>query len=147
MVGWRFGLLATGVRRDLGDLHVLELRQIHADGVVEEQFALLMEDHDADRHHRLRHARQREQRIGGHRRLGRRIDLADSLEVSELPTPGNRDDHARNASLFDLTLECRHNARKALGREADRGGICARERVLAIGMGSSGQRHHQRGRA
>jgi hypothetical protein len=140
-------LLAIGISRDLANLHVFELRYIRADRIGNRELALLVEHHDSNRYDRLGHAGDREDRIVRHWRLGRRIQRAERLEISELTAPRDRNDRPRQASFLDLTFQRGAYTPEALGRKSDRRGVGAWQRILTVRVGSSGERRHHNGSA
>ena len=70
-------------------LHVGEFREVLRHRVVDQQPALLMQLQAGDRRHRLGHRGDVEDRVRPHWRAGRLVEIAISLEMDELASPGD----------------------------------------------------------
>ncbi len=126
------------VARDrLGDLHVGELGQELRYGIAEQQAPFLGEHHDADRHHRLGHRRDREHRIRPHRRAGGLVAEAIALEHRDFAMPRDADHRAGDHAGRDLAVDGLANATEPARIETEFGG----GRPLQDCAGSRGGRH------
>ena len=94
--------------------------------------ALLVELQGADRHHRLGHGGDVEDRVARHRGAGGLVAIAEGLEIDELAAP--RDGEHRAGQLFarDLGIDRLADQGEALGGHADLLRLCPRQRISGI---------------
>jgi hypothetical protein len=76
-----------------------------ATGIVEGELAVLDQHHRSDRGDRLRHRIQTENRVRGHRQLGRDVANPEIFEVDRLPVLLDQHDGARNLAGRDLVAD------------------------------------------
>jgi len=92
--------------------------------IVEQQFAVFHQHHDAERDQRLGHREDAEDAVLGHRRVGGRVLPALRLEPADLATPRHHRHHAGRRALVDLALEGVAHPLKPQRREPDRFRLC-----------------------
>ena len=112
-------LPGVGIEPRDTDLELPERREVLRDGVAQDEPPLLDEHHRRDRGERLGHRVEPEDRVRRHRRAGRRVALAEALEVSDPSLARHQDDRARVLALCDFGLKHLGHACEPLRRESD----------------------------
>jgi len=95
------------------DLLVGKLRDEFCDRICQQEMPVLQQHHDADRHDRLGHGIDAEDRIVGHWRSRGRALSANGLEPADLAPPPHHEGDAGDGSLVDLALQRVGGARQA----------------------------------
>ena len=108
-------LTSRGIRLFDADLDILELGQVFCDRLVERDPAFLVEQHGRDLRDRLGHRVDAKNRIAGHRRVGFRIERADSLEISELAMACDQQHESRRLSVRGVLPKDLGDALEPLG--------------------------------
>ena len=137
-------LAGRGVRLRDAHLHLREGRQVLRDGIAEDDATFLDEHHGGDRHERLGHRVDAEDRVLPERRAASRIARADRVEIGDFSLAGDQRHRAGQLLLLDLAAQRLLDAGQAQGGEADLLGPSGRER---LGMQRRAQQAERRGDA
>ena len=121
------GRLAIVIYRDV---HAGEFWKILAEGIVDQELALLIQHQRADRRHRLGHRGDVEDGVGGHGDIGRLVAAAIGVEHHELAAPGHRDDRAGNPAGLDVGFQRCLDPRQPLAGHADLFGFGAGQGIV-----------------
>ena len=117
----RFGgeSLGAGIVGIDRDLEAGELRQIFRHRIGQDQPAFLGQHHRRHRGERLGHRRDPKHRVGGHRRAGLAVAIADRLQAGDLAAARHQNDRARHDAGIDVAGERVAHALQPFGRQAD----------------------------
>src|SRR6266542_2995182 len=120
----------TGSTRNKGYGHLSERRKVFGDRVAQSQSPFLAQNQCSKRNDRLRHRREVENRVGGHRHVVGLVAIAERPEVGELALAGDGDDRSRNASAVDILLHGVRDSLKTFGGQTDGFRASTRQRSL-----------------
>jgi hypothetical protein len=119
-----FGGGFAGLAR--GDAHVGKFGEVFAQGIVNQDLALLIKHKGSHRGHRLGHRCNIENRVRRHRDSARLVAPAIGIQRYQFAAPCDRDHRAGYAARLDIGFEHRADPGQPFAREADLFRLAAR---------------------